>query len=68
MPGHIRSSTQWFFTLSVGEAESAPAVMVTQDMPLIYRLLGSIALSVKLLVQLDNKSVLELARKWTVGG
>ena len=47
-PTTFRSSTQKFVTLSVTGAESAAGVMVAQEMLSVYRLLGSIGLSVEL--------------------
>ena len=69
-PITFRSSTQKFVTLSITEAESAAGVMVAQDMLYIYRLLGSIGLSVELpmLLETDNKGAVDLANNWSVGG
>jgi hypothetical protein len=69
-PITFRSSTQKFVTLSVTEAESAAGVMVAQDMLYIYRLLGSIGLTVELpmLLEMDNKGAVDLANNWSVGG
>jgi hypothetical protein len=69
-PITFRSSTQKFVTLSVTEAESAAGVMVAQDMLYLYRLLGSIGLTVELpmLLEMDNKGAVDLANNWSVGG
>ena len=69
-PVMFRSSTQKFVTLSVTEAESAAGVMVAQDMLYVYRLLKSIGLSVELpmLLEMDNKGVVDLDNNWSVGG
>ena len=69
-PITFRSSTQKFVSLSVTEAESAAGVMVAQDMLYVYRLLESIGLSVELpmLLETDNKGVVDLANNWSVGG
>jgi hypothetical protein len=52
------------------EAESAAAAMVAHDILYVYRLMGSIGLSVELpmLLEMDKNCAVDTASDWSVGG
>ena len=66
----VKSGMQKIVALSVAEAEVTALVMCVQEMMYIKKLIESIELIVMLpmLVQVDNKTAVDLVNGWTVGG
>ena len=69
-PAMMKSSTQKSVALSVCEAEQTSGVICAQDMLYTKNVLESMGLKVKLpkILKMDNKSAVELANNWSVGG
>jgi hypothetical protein len=66
----MKSKMQEMTTLSVTESELVAAVSAAQDMLYEMRVLESIGLKVQLpmVLEVDNKGVVDLANNWSVGG
>jgi hypothetical protein len=66
----MKSKGQQASTLSVTESELVAAIDCAQDLLFEKKVLESIGLKVKLpmILQVDNKGVMDLANNWSVGG
>ena len=66
----VRSKMMPIVALSVTEAELFAATLAAQDMLFIMRILHSVGLKVELpmILEVDNKSVKDIANNWTTGG